>query len=115
MTFNTPNLQMFKVTIAGEDLTATPEAADSSWSKAIRAIQVTSEVFAVFAPEYDTITEGSSTFCYLAPDFNTNPGATTGDAVTGTVTYSIVEQAIVDALGGSCVVAKAALTGVTVA
>jgi hypothetical protein len=115
MTFNTPNLQLFSVAVTGEDLTATPEAANSSWSKVIRAIQVTSEVFAVFAPEFDTITEGGSTFCYLAPDFNTNPGATTGDAVTGTTTYSIVEQAIVDAVGGTCVVNKVALTGLTVA
>jgi hypothetical protein len=112
MTFNTPNLQLFSVVVTGEDLTATPEAANSSWSKVIRAIQVTSEVFAVFAP---AVSEGDSTFCYLAPDFNTNPGATTGDAVTGTTTYSIVEQAIVDAVGGTCTVSKVALTGLTAA
>ena len=112
MTFNTPNLQMFSVVVTSEDLTATPEAANSSWSKVIRAIQVTSEVFAVFAP---AVAEGTSTFCYLAPDFNTNPGATTGDAVTGTTTYSIVEAAIVDAVGGTCTVSKVALTGLTVA
>ena len=112
MTFNTPNLQLFSVVVTSEDLTATPEAANSSWSKVIRAIQVTSEVFAVFAP---AVAEGTSTFCYLAPDFNTNPGDTTGDAVTGTTTYSIVEQAIVDAVGGTCTVSKVALTGLTVA
>jgi len=115
LTFSTPNLQLFKVAVTSEDLTASPEAADSAWSRVIRAIQVTSEVFAVFAPEYDTIVEGGSTFCYLAPDFNTNPGATTGDAVTGTVTYSIVEAAIVAAIGGTAEVTKVALTGVTVA
>jgi hypothetical protein len=111
LTFSTPNLQLFKVVITGEDLTATPEAANSSWSKVIRAIQVTSEVFAVFAP---SVTEGDSTFCYLAPDFNTNPGATTGDAVTGTTTYSIVEAAIVAAVGGTATVTQAALTGTSV-
>jgi hypothetical protein len=112
LTFNTPNLQMFSVVVTSEDLTASPEAADSSWSKVIRAIQVTSEVFAVFAP---AVAEGTSTFCYLAPDFNTNPGTTTGDAVTGTKNYSIVEAAIVDAVGGTCTVSKVALTGLTVA
>jgi hypothetical protein len=112
LTFNTPNLQMFSVVVTSEDLTASPEAADSSWSKVIRAIQVTSEVFAVFAP---AVSEGTSTFCYLAPDFNTNPGTTTGDAVTGTKNYSIVEAAIVDAVGGTCTVSKVALTGLTVA
>jgi hypothetical protein len=121
MTFNTPNLQMFKVTITGEDLTATPTAADSSWSKVIRAIQVTSEVFAVFAPEYDTITEGASTFCYLAPDFNTNTGAA---SVAGSAQvaisesgggFTVVEAAIQDAVGGVATVSRVALTGVTVA
>jgi hypothetical protein len=115
LTFSTPNLQLFRVSITSEDLTATPEAADSSWSKVIRAIQVTSEVFAVFAPDYDSSVEGGSTFCYLAPDFNTNPGATTGDAVTGATTYSIVEAAIVAAVGGTAEVTKVALTGITVA
>lgn len=121
MTFNTPNLQMFKVTITGEDLTASPQAANSAWSQVIRAIQVTSEVFAVFAPEYDTITEGASTFCFLAPDFNTNTGAAsvTGSAQTAIAESgggsSIVEAAIQDAVGGTATVTRVALTGVTVA
>ena len=121
MTFNTPNLQMFKVTITGEDLTATPVAANSSWSKVIRAVQVTSEVFAIFAPEYDTITEGASTFCFLAPDFNTNTGAAsvTGSAQTAISESgggsSILETAIQDAVGGTATVTRVALTGVTVA
>jgi hypothetical protein len=121
MTFNTPNLQMFKVTITGEDLTATPTAANSAWSQVIRAIQVTSEVFAVFAPEYDTITEGASTFCFLAPDFNTNTGAASvaGSAQTAIAESgggsSILETAIQDAVGGTATVTRVALTGVTVA
>jgi hypothetical protein len=111
MTFNTPNLRAFKVVVNGVDLTSSPEAAASNWSLAIRAIQVTSEVFAVFAP---AVSGGNSTFIYLAPDFNTNPGATTGDAVTGTVTFSIVEAAILDATGASSVVVSTtALTGTT--
>jgi hypothetical protein len=118
LTFNTPNLQMFKVVITGEDLTATPEAANSSWSKVIRAVQVTSEVFAIFAP---SVTEGDSTFCFLAPDFNTNTGAA---SVTGSVQTaiaesgggsSILEAAIVDAVGGTATVTRVALTGVSVA
>ena len=120
MTFNTPNLRMFKVTITGEDLTATPTAADSSWSKVIRAVQVTSEVFAIFAPEYDTITEGASTFCFLAPDFNTNAGAA---SVVGSAQvaisetgggFSVLETAIQDAVGGTATVSRVALVGVTV-
>lgn len=118
MTFNTPNLQMFKVVVTGEDLTATPEAANSSWSKVIRAVQVTSEVFAIFAP---AVAAGDSTFCFLAPDFNTNTGAA---SVTGSVQTaiaesgggsSILEQAIVDAVGGTATVTRVALTGVAVA
>jgi hypothetical protein len=118
LTFNTPNLQMFKVVITGEDLTATPEAANSSWSKVIRAVQVTSEVFAIFAP---SVAGGDSTFCFLAPDFNTNTGAA---SVTGSVQTaiaesgggsSILEAAIVDAVGGTATVTRVALTGVSVA
>lgn len=118
MTFNTPNLQMFKVVVTGEDLTATPEAANSSWSKVIRAVQVTSEVFAIFAP---SVNAGDSTFCFLAPDFNTNTGAA---SVTGSVQTaiaesgggsSILEAAIVDAVGGTATVTRVALTGVAVA
>lgn len=121
LTFNTPNLRLFKVTITGEDLTASPAAANSGWSKVVRAVQVTSEVFAIFSPEYDTITEGASTFCFLAPDFNTNAGNT---SVTGSVQtaiseegggFSILETAIQDAVGGTATVTRATLTGVTVA
>ena len=118
MTFNTPNLQMFRVVVTGEDLTATPEAANSSWSKVIRAVQVTSEVFAIFAP---SVAGGDSTFCFLAPDFNTNTGAASvaGSAQTAIAESgggsSILEQAIVDAVGGGATVTRVALTGVSVA
>jgi hypothetical protein len=117
MTFNTPNLQMFRVVVTGEDLTATPEAANSSWSKVIRAVQVTSEVFAIFAP---SVAGGDSTFCFLAPDFNTNTGAAsvTGSAQTAIAENgggsSILEAAIVDAVGGTATVTRVALTGVSV-
>ena len=106
LTFNTPSLQMFKVVVEGVDLTASAGVSNSAWSKAIRAIQVTSEVFAVFAPDVDA---GDSTFCYMAPDFNTNTGAVSS---TGSVQaavaerggdFSIVETAISDALGGATV------------
>jgi hypothetical protein len=110
LTFSTPNLRAYKVIVTGEDLAANSEVANSSWSKVIRAVQVTSEVFAIFAP---SVTEGDSTFIYLAPDFNTNPGTTTGDAVTGAVQFSILEQAIVDAVGGTCTVSTTSLTGTT--
>lgn len=109
LTFNTPNLQMFKVVVEGVDLTADAGVANSAWSKAIRAIQVTSEVFGVFAP---AVAAGDSTFCFMAPDFNTNTGAA---SVTGSVQtaiaerggdFSVVEQALADALG----VAAAAVT-----
>ena len=118
LTFNTPNLQMFRVVVTGEDLTATPEAANSSWSKVIRAVQVTSEVFAIFAP---AVSEGDSTFCFLAPDFNTNAGAA---SVAGSAQiaisetgggFSVLETAITDAVGGTCTVTRVALTGTTVA
>lgn len=118
ITFNTPNLRMFRVVVNGEDLTADPQAPDSSWSKVIRAVQVTSEVFAIFAP---AVSGGNSTFCFLAPDFNTNAGAA---SVAGSAQvaisetgggFGILEQAIVDAVGGSCVVTRVALTGTTVA
>jgi hypothetical protein len=118
LTFNTPNLRMFRVVVTGEDLTATPEAANSSWSKVIRAVQVTSEVFAIFAP---AVSEGDSTFCFLAPDFNTNAGAasTAGSAQVAISEtgggFSILETAITDAVGGTCTVSRVALTGTTVA
>jgi hypothetical protein len=128
MTFNTPNLRMFRVSIAGEDITATPTAANSSWSKVIRAVQVTSEVFAIFAPDFDVTTEGASTFCFLAPDFNTNAGAATptGSAQAAIAaeggTFSVLEQAIADALTeqgdvvvvGDITVSRVALVGTTV-
>jgi hypothetical protein len=109
---------MFKVVITGEDLTATPESANSSWSKVIRAVQVTSEVFAIFAP---SVSEGDSTFCFLAPDFNTNAGAATptGSAQAAIAAsggdFSVLETAITDAVGGTATVSRVALTGVTVA
>ena len=118
LTFNTPNLQMFKVLVEDADLTATPEAANSSWSKVIRAVQVTSEVFAIFAP---SVSGGDSTFCFLAPDFNTNTGAASvaGSAQTAIAESgggsSILEAAIVDAVGGTATVTRVALTGVSVA
>lgn len=102
LTFNTPNLQMFKVVVEGVDLTASAGVSNSAWSKAIRAIQVTSEVFGVFAP---AVAAGDSTFCYLAPDFNTNAGdVSVKGAVQEAIAerggdFSIVEKALADALG----------------
>jgi hypothetical protein len=117
VTFNTPNLRMFRVVVTGEDLTATPTASDSSWSKVIRAVQVTSEVFAIFAP---SVANGDSTFCFMAPDFNTNAGDTTvkGDAQVAISEtgggFSILEKAITDAVGGTATVTRVALVGTTV-
>lgn len=118
LTFNTPNLRLFKVVITGEDCTVTPAAANSSWSKVVRAVQVTSEVFAIFAPSSDGT---DSTFCFLAPDFNTNAGnAPVAGSVQSAITaegggFSILETAITDAVGGTATVTRVALTGVTVA
>lgn len=128
MTFNTPNLRMFKVEVTGKNLTSTPEAADSSWSKTVRGLQVTSELFAVFAPANTANGAGEaddvSVFCFLAPDFNTNTGdvSVKGDvqlAISETGgNFSIVEKAIADALGlaaNAVVVTRVALTGTAVA
>lgn len=121
LTFNTPNLRMYKVSLAGVDVTATPAAANSAWSKVVRALQVTSEVFAIFAPDYDTVTEGASTFCFMAPDFNTNTGAASvaGSAQTAISEngggFSILEAAIDAATGGTATVTRVTLTGVTAA
>ena len=124
LTFNTPNLQMFKVTLTGCNLTATPTAPDSDWSRAIRALQVTSEIFAVFPPTLVANGAGESddvsTFCFLAPDFNTNTGAA---AVTGSVQsaiaqrgggFSVVETALTDAVGGTAAVIRCMLVGAAV-
>lgn len=117
LTFNTPNLQMFKVSVANVDLTANASVSNSAWSKAIRAIQVTSEVFAVFAP---AVVDGDSTFCYLAPDFNTNTGdvSAKGDVQAAVAerggNFSIVEKAIADALAvaaGNVTVIRAMVVG----
>ena len=115
LTFSTPNLRLFKVAVAGVNLTTTPGAANSNWSKAVRALQVTSELFAVFAPEYDGGTT-TSTFCYLAPDFNTNVGPSGTTNPLGTAQFTVVETALNDALtGGTATVTYVALTGLTVA
>jgi hypothetical protein len=117
LTFNTPNLRLFQVVITGEDLTATPAAANSAWSKVVRALQVTSEVFAIFAP---SVTEGDSTFCFMAPDFNTNTGAAsvTGSAQTAITElggdFSVLEAAIVAAVGGTATVSRVSLVGAAV-
>lgn len=112
LTFSTPNMRGYKVVITGVDITVTPEAADSDYSRVIRALQVTSELFAVFAP---SVAGGNSTIVYMAPDFNTNPGVTTGDPVTGAETFSILEAAISGALAGAPTVAvtTSTCTGVT--
>ncbi len=123
LTFSTPNLRLYKVSLAGVDLTASPAAANSAWSKAVRALQVTSELFAVFAPDYDVTTEGASTFCFMAPAFNTNEGdvvSSTGNKHIDAVTeaqrqFSTVEAALNDATGGTATVTRVALTGVAVA
>jgi len=110
LTFSTPNLRAYKVSCAGVNLSTNSELADSNWSRAVRAVQVTSEVFAIFAPT----NADPSVFIYLAPDFNTNPGTTTGDAVTGTVTFGILETALNDAISGcTATVTTTSLTGVT--
>lgn len=117
VTFNTPNLRMYKVVITGEDLTASPEAANSGWSKVVRALQVTSEVFAIFAP---SVAGGNSTFCFLAPDFNTNTGAASvaGSAQTAIAEdggdFSVLEAAITDAVGGTATVSRVSLVGAAV-
>lgn len=122
LTFSTPNLRLYKVAVAGVNLTTSPANANSNWSKAIRALQVTSELFAVFAPAWDAGTT-TTTFCYMAPDFNTNEGAvvsSTGnphvDAVTAAQRqFSIVEAALDAAIsGGTATVTRAALAGLTV-
>ena len=119
LTFSTPNLRLFKVVAEDVDLAANSEVSNSNWSKTVRALQVTSELFAVFAP---AVAGGDSTFLFMAPDFNTNAGDA---AVRGSVqsaiageggTFSILEQAIIDATGASAVtVTRTSITGSTVA
>ena len=130
LTFNTPNLRMFKVSIAGEDVVTSAGDPDSSWSRVVRAVQVTSEVFAIFAPDFDVTTEGASTFCFMAPDFNTNAGNVAAGAGSAQLAiaaegggFSILEQAIADALTtggdpvvvGDITVTRVSLVGVAVA
>lgn len=112
LTFSTPNLRAFKVIANGVDLATNSEDANSAWSKAVRALQVTSELFAVFAP---AVAGGNSTFIYLAPDFNTNVGApTTATDPLSTPTFSVLEQAIVDATASTGVtISYTSLTGTT--
>lgn len=118
LTFNTPNLRLFKVVVAGVDVVANAHVANSAWSKVVRALQVTSELFAVFAP---AVADGNSTFCFMAPDFNTNTGdATVRGSVQSAIAeegggFSILEQAITDAVGGTATVTRVALTGAAVA
>jgi hypothetical protein len=127
LTFSTPNLRMFKVVVTGKNLTATPEASDSNWSKTVRGLQVTSELFAVFAPANVANGAGEeddvSTFCYMAPDFNTNAGdvSVKGDAQLAISEtgggFTIVEKAIADALGlaaSAVVVTRAAVSGTAI-
>ena len=111
LTFSTPNLRLFKVVVGGTgiDLATDSEKANSQWSKVIRALQVTSELFAVFAPT-------ATTFVYMAPDFNTNVGVPNpASNPLGTPQFSIVENAIVAALGtgSTATVDYASITGDT--
>ena len=116
LTFSTPNLRLFKVSIAGADVASNMGDADSLWSKTIRALQVTSELFAVFAPDYDVTTEGASTFCFMAPDFNSNVGpASPASNPLATPQFTNLESALNDATGGTATVSYVALTGVAVA
>ena len=120
LTFSTPNLRLFQVTTTGVNLATSSEVANSNWSKTVRALQVTSELFAVFAPS----SAANSTFVFMAPDFNTNAGAA---SVTGSAQvaisengggFSVLETAIADALGiaaGDVAVARVSLTGTTFA
>jgi hypothetical protein len=112
LTFSTPNLRAFKVTVTGINLDTNSELANSNWSKAVRALQVTSELFAVFAPS----NADPSIFVYMAPDFNTNAGPATNSNPLSTPLFTTVETAIADALGiaaGDVAVAYTALTGTT--
>jgi hypothetical protein len=120
LTFSTPNLRMFKVVVEDINLTTSPDASNSNWSKTVRGLQVTSELFAVFAPAF---ADDDSTFCYMAPDFNTNAGdvSVRGDvqlAISETGGgFSIVEKAIADALGTTAnkvTVTRAAVSGVAI-
>lgn len=112
LTFSTPNLRMFKVVITAENVTVSPEASNSSWSQVVRALQVTSELFAVFAPTSDGT---DSTFCFMAPDFNTNAGApTTASDPLSAPTFSVLEAAIVAAVGGTATVTYATIAGTTI-
>lgn len=120
LTFSTPNLRLFRVTVTGANLATDSQLANSAWSKAVRALQVTSELFAVFAPS----DADPSIFMFMAPDFNTNAGAA---SVAGSVQtaisesgggFSILETAMADALGlaaSAVAVARVSVTGTTVA
>ena len=120
LTFSTPNLRLFRVTVTGVNLATDSELANSNWSKAVRALQVTSELFAVFAPS----DADPSVFMFMAPDFNTNAGAA---SVAGSAqvaisetggTFSVLETAMADALGlaaSAVAVARVSITGTTVA
>lgn len=112
LTFSTPNLRLFKCVITGEDLTVTPTVSNSSWSKVIRALQVTCELFAVFPPSSNGT---DSVFLFMAPDFNSNVGApTTATDPLSTPTFSVQEAAVVAAVGGTATVTYATVSGDTV-
>lgn len=120
LTFSTPNLRLFRVAVTGLNLSTGSDLSNSNWSKAVRALQVTSELFAVFAPS----NADPSVFLFMAPDFNTNTGAA---SVPGSVQaaisengggFSVLETAMADALGlaaSAVVVTRVSITGTTVA
>ena len=88
--FGTPELELIKIEIAG--VYTNYATADSLFSKSVRALQQTAEVYAVYAPQDDT-TDYFHAFIVKNTQTNGNTKPAGGLIDTGTG-YNILEAAI---------------------
>lgn len=112
--FGTPTLQAIKIISSAYDFTTTPTAANSNFSKAVRALQSLAEVYYVGIPT----ASGANQFIAIINannSFNgTNQGSGT-DVTSQDGTYNAVEANILAALGGSgsVTITNSTLTGLS--
>jgi len=104
--FGTRELTIVKIAVAVTDLFTGQSAANSNYAAAVRALQLTAEVYAVYAAQNDT---ADFFHAIIATDTQTNGDSTTNGVPTGTG-YGILEAAMGAALGQTVTITVATLS-----